>query len=137
MPNVPVFDERGHLAERLATRYFRCRRERSCNKTSGRLRRSHRPQSLMTDRADIDLRVCGGLDSSCRARYQNRRWEGIVPPFFPIQAYTCGMNREIVQIENNYDLRRELEAQGFWPEKITPQYCTMRRDYADGVLKTS
>jgi len=42
-----------------------------------------------------------------------------------------------IPIANNNDLRWELEAQGFWPEEITPQYCIMRRDYADGVLKAA
>jgi hypothetical protein len=42
-----------------------------------------------------------------------------------------------IQIANNYDLRREFEARGFWPETITPQHCIMRRDYADGVLETA
>jgi hypothetical protein len=42
-----------------------------------------------------------------------------------------------IQIANNHDLRRELEARGFWPETITPLYCIMRRDYADGILKTA
>jgi hypothetical protein len=40
-----------------------------------------------------------------------------------------------IRIPNNK--RGEFEARGFWPEMITPQYCIMRRDYADGVLKTA
>jgi hypothetical protein len=42
-----------------------------------------------------------------------------------------------ITIANNYDLRRELEARGFWPETVTPQSCIMRRDYADIVLETA
>jgi hypothetical protein len=42
-----------------------------------------------------------------------------------------------IKIANNYDLRLELEARGFWPETITTQYCIMRRDYADDVLRTA
>jgi hypothetical protein len=42
-----------------------------------------------------------------------------------------------IPIANNYDLRRKLEARGLRPETVTPQYCIMRRDYADGVLKTA
>ncbi len=42
-----------------------------------------------------------------------------------------------IQIANSFDLRRELEARGFWPETITPKHCIMRRDYAEGVLETA
>lgn len=42
-----------------------------------------------------------------------------------------------IQIPNDLGLRQELEAHGFWPEMITLQYCIMRRDYSDGVLKTA
>lgn len=40
-----------------------------------------------------------------------------------------------VRIPNDYDWRRNVEARGFFPEMVTPQYCIMRRDYSDGVLK--
>jgi hypothetical protein len=43
----------------------------------------------------------------------------------------------LIQIPNDVDSRREVEARGFWPQTVTPQYCIMRRDYSDGVLKTS
>ena len=42
-----------------------------------------------------------------------------------------------IQISNNDDLRWDVEARGFFPEAITPQYCIMRRDYSDGVLSTA
>jgi hypothetical protein len=42
-----------------------------------------------------------------------------------------------ITIANNYDLRREFEARGFWPETVTQRYCIMRRDYADVVLETA
>jgi hypothetical protein len=33
--------------------------------------------------------------------------------------------------------RRELEGRGFFVEKITPQHYVIRRDYADGSLRTN
>jgi hypothetical protein len=34
-------------------------------------------------------------------------------------------------------LKRELERQGFFMQEATSQCYVMRRDYADGVLKTT
>jgi len=36
----------------------------------------------------------------------------------------------------NNELRREVEARGFFIETGTPQTCVMRRDFPDGYLKT-
>ena len=32
------------------------------------------------------------------------------------------------------ELRREIEAHGFWPESASPQAVVMRRDYPEGML---
>jgi hypothetical protein len=33
------------------------------------------------------------------------------------------------------ELRREVEAHGFWPEIASPQSIVMRRDYPEGILR--
>jgi len=40
-----------------------------------------------------------------------------------------------IRISNNYISRRDVEACGFFPEVVTPQYAIMRRDYPDGALE--
>jgi hypothetical protein len=37
---------------------------------------------------------------------------------------------------HDYDLKRKVEARGFWPERGSPRHFVMRRDMPDGMLAT-
>ena len=36
---------------------------------------------------------------------------------------------------NGLDLKRQIEARGFWPESSDGRHVVMRRDFSDGVLR--